>query len=100
MEAGEDNSVSTPALVVSTEFDTELTKKTDFNVLYNFNVVNEQSGTYSHHAKASLEIEITGTLDLDLSLIWDRIQDPAPDEDGIVPEQDDLYFFCGLTFEL
>ena len=100
VEEGEDKSVSTPALVVSTEFDTELTKKTDFNVLYQFNVVNEESGTYTHHAKASLEIELTGTLDLDLSLIWDRIQDPATNEDGTVPEQDDFYFFCGLTFEL
>jgi putative salt-induced outer membrane protein YdiY len=100
VEAGEDSTAQTPALVVSTEYDTELTKKTDFNILYNFNVVNEESGTYFHHAKASLEIELTGTLDLDLSLIWDRIQDPAPDEDGIVPEQDDYYFFCGLSFEL
>jgi putative salt-induced outer membrane protein YdiY len=100
VESGEDQSVSTPALVVSTEFDTELTKKTDFNVLYQFNVVNEESGTYTHHSKASLEFELTGTIDLDLSIVWDRIQEPAADSDGNVPKQDDLYFFFGFTFEL
>jgi len=100
VEQGEDDSASTPALVISTEFDTELTKRTDFNLYYSFNVVNEESGSYTHHTKASLEIELTGMLDLDLSLIWDRIQDPAPDENGIVPEQDDFGLYCGLTFEL
>ena len=100
VETGEDETASTPALVVSAYLDTEVTDKIDFLAFYSFNVVNEESGTYIHHAKTSLEFEITGYLDFDLSLIWDRIQDPAPDENGIVPEQDDFYFFCGLTFKL
>ena len=100
VEAGDDKTVSTPALVVSANLDAEVTDKIDFIALYSFNVVNEESGTYTHHAEASLEFEITGYLDVDLSIIWDRIQDPAPDENGIVPEQDDFYFLCGLTLEL
>ncbi|MEN8244622.1 MAG: DUF481 domain-containing protein [Thermodesulfobacteriota bacterium] len=100
VEPGEDITTDTPAFVFSTEFDTELTDKIDFNALYNFYLINEDSGTYTHNAKAGIEIELTGRLDLDLSVVWDRIQDPEPDEDGIVPEKDDLYFFCGLTFEL
>ena len=100
VEPGEDDVFSTPALVVTTEFDTEVTSKIDFNAKYQFNVVNEESGTYTHHASAVLEIEITGKLDLDLSVIWDRIQDPTADSDGIVPKQDDLYFFWGISFEL
>jgi len=100
VEAGEDDTSSTPAFVFSTEFDTELTKKIDFDALYNFYVVNEESGTYTHHAKASLEIELTGRLDLDMSVIWDRIQDPQPDSDGFTPKQDDIYLFFGISFEL
>lgn len=99
-EAGEDDNISTPALVVSTEFDTDLTNKIDLTVKYKFNVVNEKSGTYSHNASANLEFELTGYLDLDLSLTWNRIQDPQPDSDGNTPKQDDVYLFCGLTFEL
>lgn len=100
VETGEDDTTSTPAFVFSTEFDTELTNRIDFDALYNFNVVNEESGTYSHHAKAGLEIELTSRLDLDMSLVWDRIQDPQPDSDGNTPKQDDLYLFFGISFEL
>jgi len=63
-------------------------------------VVNEESGTYSHHAKTGLEIELTGRLNLDMSVVWDRIQDPQPDSDGNTPKQDDVYLFFGISFEL
>ena len=99
-EPGEDETTSTPALVVSTEFDTALTDKIDFNVNYKINVVNKDSGTYTHNATAGLEIELIRHIDLDLSVVWNRTQDPEPTSDGSVPEQDDLYFFCGITFEL
>jgi long-subunit fatty acid transport protein len=100
VEAGEDIETSTPALVIGTIFETELTQKIDFNASYRFNIVNRDSGTYTHHVLAALEIELTERLDLDLSFIWDRIQDPKTAADGSVPEQDDFYFFFGLGFEL
>jgi len=100
VEAGEDEAVSTPAFLFSTQFDTDITKKIESIVKYNFSVVNKESGTYSHNASAALEFELTSRLDLDLSVVWDRIQDPQPDSEGIVPEQDDFYFFCGISFEL
>jgi len=87
-------------MVVGTEYDTELTKRIDFNARYKFNIVNQESGKYTHHARAALEIELTRSLDLDLSFVWDRIQDPKPKDDGRVPEQDDFYLFFGIGFEL
>jgi Protein of unknown function, DUF481 len=100
VEAGQDTDNSTPALVVGTVYDTELTKKIDFNASYRFYIVNQESGKYTHHAKAAIEIELTRRLDLDLSFVWDRIQDPKPEADGRVPNQDDFYFFFGIGFEL
>jgi hypothetical protein len=100
VEPGEDEFVSTPAFLFSTQLDTDITKTIDFIVKYNFNVVNKESGTYSHNASAALEFELTSHLDFDLSVVWDRIQDPQPDSEGIVPEQDDFYFFFGISFEL
>lgn len=100
VEAGQDTDNSTAALVVGTVYDTELTKHIDFNASYKFNIVNEESGTYTHHVVAALEIELTRRLDLDLSFVWDRIQDPKPEEDGRVPNQNDFYFFFGIGFEL
>jgi len=100
VEAGQDSANSTPALVVGTVYDTELTKKIDFKARYSFNIVNQESGKYTHHARAALEIELTRSLDLDLSFVWDRIQDPKPAADGRVPDQDDFYLFFGIGFEL
>ncbi len=100
VEAGQDTDNSTPAFVLGTNYDTELTKKIDFNASYRFYIVNQESGTYTHHAKAAIEIELTRRLDLDLSFVWDRIQDPKPEADGRIPNQDDFYFFFGIGFEL
>ncbi|MBE9544958.1 MAG: DUF481 domain-containing protein [Proteobacteria bacterium] len=100
VEPGQDTDNSTPAFVVGTKYDTELTKKIDFNASYRFYIVNQESGKYTHHAVAALEIELTRRLDLDLSFVWDRIQDPKPESDGRVPDQDDFYVFFGIGFEL
>ena len=86
--------------MVGTNFETNLTKIIDFNASYRFNIVNQESGTYIHHAMAALEIELTKRLDLDLSFVWDRIKDPKTEADGRVPEKDDFYLFFGIGFEL
>ena len=100
VEAGQDTDNSTPALAVGTNYETKLTKKIDFNASYRFNIVNQESGRYTHHAVAAIEIKLTRMLDLDLSFVWDRIQDPEPAADGRVPDQDDFYVFFGIGFEL
>ena len=100
VEAGQDTDQSTPALVVGTDYEIKFTKKIKFNTSYRFNIVNQESGKYSHHALAALEFKLTRMLDLDLSFVWDRIQDPTPEADGRVPNQDDFYFFFGIGFEL
>jgi putative salt-induced outer membrane protein YdiY len=100
VESGQNSDNSTAALVAGTNFDTELSKKIDFNASYKLSIVNQESGTYAHHALAALEIELTSRLDLDFSFVWDRIQDPKPQDDGRIPNQDDVYFFFGLGFKL
>ena len=47
-----------------------------------------------------LEIEITKIIDLDVSLVWDRVQEPQSDAESIVPEQDDYRLVLGIGFEL
>lgn len=98
--AEEDPNNSTPALVIATTLDMQLTKRADFNASYRCNIVNEEAGKYTHHASAALEFELTNRLDLNLSVIWDRIHKPMAEDDGTVPNQDDLYYFCGIEFGL
>ena len=63
-------------------------------------LLNERSGTYTHHAVAGLEIELTSVFDLDLSVVWDRIQTPQPRADGSVPLQDDFRILFGVSMDL
>jgi len=97
---GDSDNVDTPALVVGTYYDTALTKTIDFNTRYNFSIVNEDSGTYTHHAIATFETEVTSILDFDVSIIWDRIKDPQARADGSLPKQDDFQLLLTLGVDI
>ena len=96
---GEPDSADTPALVIGTIYDHELSKAIDFVFDYRFLIVNEESGTYTHHLLTGLEFELTSLLDFDITIVWDRIQDPRADSDGVFPEQDDFRLTFGLGFD-
>ncbi len=100
VEKGQEPEESTLALTVSTLFDTELSKRLDLKARYNFQIVNEESGSYLHHVITTLETEVTKWLDFDISFVWDRTQDPTPRADGTVPNQDDyqMIFAIGVDF--
>lgn len=93
------NSEDTPAFLLNTVFDKELTGWIDFIWKYRFQIVNEESGTYNHHMETILETELTSLLDLDVSWVWDRIEDPRPNQDLTIPEQDDHRFIVSLAFD-
>jgi hypothetical protein len=96
---GESDSADTPALQFGTVYDYDITKDIDFIFDYRFFIVNEESGTYTHHMLTSLEFEITKLLDFDITLVWDRIQNPREDSTGITPEQDDFRLMFGLGID-
>ena len=96
VEPGQDLNISTPVLAISTLYETELTRKIDFSINYSFNIVNEQSGSYTHHSVTKLETELTSWLDFDISFVWDRVKNPTASADGTLPESDDYW----LTFSL
>jgi hypothetical protein len=100
VDVGQEEKISSPALVIGTRFETELTKRIDFKINYSFNIVNQDSGSYTHHSVTSLETEITSWLDFDISFVWDRIKDPTANSDGTLPESDDyqLMFLLGLEY--
>jgi len=99
VEQGQNSTESTPALVVDTLYDTELNKRIDFILGYRFQLGNESSGGYTHHFVSTLESELTKVLDLDLSFVWDRTQNPTADETGNVPERDDYQFIVALAID-
>jgi putative salt-induced outer membrane protein YdiY len=97
--AGEPESEGTAALGVSTLAEWDVSDWLEFDGEYRLQLVNEASGRANHHLSLSFETEITKRLDFDVSWIWDRIEEPRPDENGVVPEKDDMRTTLGLTFE-
>ena len=100
VEPGQDLDISTPVLAISTLYETGLTRKIDFSFNYSFNIVNEESGSYTHHLITTLETELTSWLDFDISFVWDRVKNPTASADGTVPEPDDyrLTFSLGVDY--
>jgi putative salt-induced outer membrane protein YdiY len=90
VEAGEANDRSTPAVVLMSNLDIDLTKRIDLELGYQAIVANENAGGIIQHGSATLEIDLTQRLDLDISLIWDRIGNPQADSSGDVPTRDDV----------
>ena len=94
----EDNSESTPAAVLKTNYDFDLTKSIDFIARYNIQIGNKASGGYTHHIILTIENEITGGLDFDTSFIWDRTAHPTQAQDGTTPEPNDYRITFGVSY--
>jgi hypothetical protein len=43
--------------------------------------------------------DLISDLDLDISVIWDRIEKPQPAADGSVPKQDDYQLVLSLAYD-
>jgi putative salt-induced outer membrane protein YdiY len=99
VQPGENIKKSTPALVLGTIFDFEVTKTIDFIFDYNMTWVDSASGGYTHHMVTTFESEITGSLDFDVSFIWDHISKPTASADGTIPFSDDYRMTVGISYE-
>jgi putative salt-induced outer membrane protein YdiY len=100
VQAGEKQERSTPAAVLQSDLEIELTRRTDLEVGYQATVANSDSGGLTQHGVVTFEIDLTRHFDLDVSFIWDRIGHPQADGEGNLPEKDDfrLNVSLGLKF--
>ncbi|VAW55301.1 hypothetical protein MNBD_GAMMA05-2397 [hydrothermal vent metagenome] len=98
VQQGQDKRVDAGALVFGTNFNAELTDTLDFIFKYNIQASKDDAGGYTHHMTATFESELTGHLDFDLSMIWDRISQPRENDLGEAPEQDDYRLSVGVTY--
>ncbi len=98
VEPGEEQKIGAAALVFGTDFDAEVTSSLDFIFKYKIQASKKEVGGYTHHIIATFESEITGSLDFDISMIWDRISQPTKDDLGVAPEPDDYRLTVGVTY--
>ena len=99
VEAGENIKETTAVVVVGTHYEVEATSKIDFIYDYNITWGNTESGGYTHHMVATFENEITGSFDLDISVVWDHISNPTAGDDGVIPFEDDYRLTLGISYE-
>jgi hypothetical protein len=98
VEAGEAIDNTSPFITMGTIFDTELTNWMDFLVDYSFQLVEEESGRYIHYFITTVSTEFIGDLDLDVSFVWERVEEPRPDEFGNVPAKDDYQLIFRVSY--
>jgi hypothetical protein len=93
---GNPESTDSIALIAGTRFEWELTSKTDVGLEFDVTVPTKQFSAYNFRTKLFTEVELWGDFDLDVQLIWDRVNDPAPLADGSIPEKDDARLYVGI----
>jgi hypothetical protein len=96
VEPDQSDSASTPAGVLVSSFKADITRRLTFIQSWNSTFTKRESGQYTHHTVSTLEFEIKKHLNLDVSFIWDYLQNPQTQSDGSVPQKNDAYLTVGL----
>ena len=96
---GDPLSNDSPALAFGTGYENTFAPWVKYLFDYNFFIVNEESGSYSHHLSTGFEIDLWGDFDFDVTWVWDRIQNPQEMAGGIEPEQDDFRMIFALGYK-
>ncbi|HEX3857192.1 MAG TPA: DUF481 domain-containing protein [Verrucomicrobiae bacterium] len=96
VEPGQSDSATTPAAVLNSNFKADITRRLTFIQSWQSTFTDREAGQYSHHSVSTLEFEIKRHLNLDVSFIWDYLQNPQTRSDGNVPQKSDLYLTVGL----
>ena len=96
VEPGQSDTATTPAAVLGSNFKADITQRLTFIQTWQSMFIDQQSGTYNHHSVTTCEFEIKRHLDLDVSFIWDYLQNPETKDGGDVPQRSDYYLTLGF----
>jgi len=99
VEAGTDQEKRRGAIIPTIRIETDPLKDVDFDILYQAGITVPETEDTTMHGEVILSIEITKIFDLDVSWIWDRVQNPQPNEDGTLPKKDDVKLTVGIGID-
>ena len=98
-QPGEPTEKGTPALTFGSRFDWDITRRIELILEYRGQYTSKEVGETTHHAVSTLSLELTKRFDLDVSLTWDRINNPKVGSDGVQPQPDDVRLVVGLGLD-
>ena len=96
VETNQAEFASTPAAVLNSYYKQDITSRLTFIQSWQSIFTKQEAGQYTHHTVSTLEFEIKRHLNLDVSLVWDYLQNPQVKSDGVVPQKSDLYLTLGF----
>jgi hypothetical protein len=96
VENNQADSASTPAAVLNSNFKEDITQRLTFKQSWQSIFTKQEAGQYTHHSVSTLEFEIKRHLNLDVSFIWDYLQNPQTRSDGAIPQKSDYYLTVGF----
>ena len=96
VETNQAASATTPAAVFNSYFKGDVTQRLTFIQSWQSIFTEKDAGKYSHHSISTLEFEIKRHLNLDVSFIWDYLQNPQQKSDGSIPQNSDYYLTVGF----
>ena len=99
VQAGEPESTTEGVVVLGTTLDTDPTDDIEWDTSYTVQVVPANIGLTNHHLESIFSIDLFFNFDLDITFIWDRIEDPKEDADGNTPESNDYRLTFGIGWD-
>jgi len=96
VETNQSDHASAVAAVLNSNFKYDLTQRLTLKQSWQSVFTKKEAGQYTHHTVSTLEFEIKRHLNLDVSFIWDYLQNPQTRSDGAVPQRSDYYLTVGF----
>jgi len=99
VDPGEDDQQDRGVVVPTLRLESEPLRWLDLDALYTAQVSGENARNTTQHGELTFSVELTNVFDLDVSWIWDHVENPSPNEDGTIPKKDDLKLTLGIGID-
>jgi putative salt-induced outer membrane protein YdiY len=100
VELGQDPTSNDFAIRLSTFFKWDITGDLKFEVRHDTFLVATDFSLTTNHTRMKGSYEITDLLNLEITFVHSRVQEPVPLRDGTVPDQNDYQLVIGFGLEL
>jgi hypothetical protein len=96
---GEEGQTGRGAVIPTLRLEADPLRRVELDALYTAQLSGDNGKDSTQHGELILSIELTKVFDVDVSWIWDRVQNPSPNEDGSIPKKDDLKLSVGIGID-